>query len=56
MKGEFDGVATEKGIAFNRPDGAKELVASDGDATGLKYLAGKKDCLTVTTGEGYCRD
>lgn len=56
MKGTFDGVATQKGIAFNRPDGAKELVASDGDATGLKYLAGKKDCLTVATGEGYCRD
>lgn len=54
--GTFDGVATAKGLAFNRPDGAKELVASDGDATGLKYLAGKKDCLTVAPGEGYCRD
>jgi hypothetical protein len=54
--GTFDGVATAKGIAFNRPDGAKELVASDGNATGLKYLAGKKDCLTVAPGEGYCRD
>ena len=29
---------------------------TDGDATGLKYLAGKKDCLTVEPGEGYCRD
>ena len=56
MKGSFDGVATQKGIAFNRPDGARELVASDGAATGLKYLAGKKDCLTVAPGEGYCRD
>lgn len=54
--GTFDGVASEKGIAFNRPDGAKELIATDGDATGLKYLAGKKDCLTVAPGEGYCRD
>lgn len=56
MKGTFDAVASEKGLAFNRPDGAKELVASDGNATGLKYLAGKKDCLTVAQGEGYCRD
>lgn len=56
MRGTFDGVATEQGITFNRPDGAKELVASDGNATGLKYLAGKKDCLTVASGEGYCRD
>jgi hypothetical protein len=54
--GTFDGIATQGGIAFNRPDGAKELTATDGDATGLKYLAGKKDCLTVATGEGYCRD
>jgi len=56
MNGTFEGVATEKGIAFNRPDGAKELTATDGDATGMKYLAGKQDCLTVATGEGYCRD
>lgn len=54
--GTFEGVATAKGIAFNRPDGAKELVPTNGDATGLKYLAGKKDCLTVAPGEGYCRD
>lgn len=54
--GKFDGVATARGIAFTRPDGAKELVATDGEATGLKWLAGKKDCLTVTPGEGYCRD
>lgn len=56
MRGTFDGVATQQGIAFNRPDGVRELVASDGDATGLKYLAGKKDCLKVAAGEGYCRD
>lgn len=56
MKGIFDGVATENGIAFNRPDGAKEVVAGDGNATGLKYLSGKQDCLIVATGEGYCRD
>jgi hypothetical protein len=55
-KGSFDGTATADGIAFTRPDGAQTLRATDGDATGLKYLAGKKDCLTVKTGEGYCRD
>src|SRR5690606_34660675 len=54
--GTFDGVATDRGLAFNRPDGAKELIATDGAATGLKYLAGKRDCLTVAPGEGYCRD
>ncbi len=55
-KGTFDGKGTSEGIAFKRPDGEQVLKASDGDATGLKWLAGKKDCLTVKTGEGYCRD
>lgn len=54
-KGSFDGTATADGIAFTRPDGAQVLRASNGDATGLKWLAGKKDCLKVKDGEGYCR-
>lgn len=55
-KGVFVGTATAAGIAFTRPDGAQVLRPTDGDATGLKWLAGKKDCLTVKQGEGYCRD
>lgn len=55
-KGSYDGTGTAQGIAFTRPDGKHVLRASDGDATGLKYLAGKKDCLKVKDGEGYCRD
>jgi hypothetical protein len=55
-KGTFDGKGTTQGIAFTRPDGDQLLRATDGEATGLKYLAGKKDCLTVKAGEGYCRD
>ncbi|WP_343520727.1 hypothetical protein [Sphingomonas sp.] len=54
--GTFTGMATEEGMSFTRPDGAKVLRATDGTETGLKYLEGKKDCLTVTIGEGYCRD
>lgn len=56
QKGSFEGTATAEGIAFTRPDGEQVLKATDGDATGLKWLAGKKDCLTVKSGEGYCRD
>lgn len=50
------GKVTAEGLRFDR-DG-KMLLArpSNGDATGLKWLAGKKDCLTVASGEGYCRD
>jgi len=55
-KGSFDGRGSTEGIAFTRPDGDQTLHPSNGDATGLKWLAGKKDCLTVKTGEGYCRD
>jgi hypothetical protein len=55
-KGDFGGAGSEQGIVFHRPDGDQVLRATDGDATGLKYLAGKKDCLTVKQGEGYCRD
>ena len=55
-KGNYDGKGTADGVEFTRPDGKQMLRASDGDATGLKYLAGKKDCLKVKDGEGYCRD
>jgi hypothetical protein len=55
-KGSYDGTGTAEGIEFTRPDGKQVLRASDGDATGLKWLAGKKDCLKVKDGEGYCRD
>lgn len=54
--GVFDAYATASGIAFRRSDGRKRLHAGDGEATGLKWLAGKKDCLIVAPGEGYCRD
>ena len=55
-KGVFEGEATPQGIVFTR-DGKRELLRpTRGDATGLKYLAGKADCLTVKQGEGYCRD
>jgi hypothetical protein len=54
--GTFPGDAVANGIRFTRPDGTFLLTATDGEATGLKYLLDKQECLTVTTGEGYCRD
>ena len=54
--GTYDGRASVNGIVFRRGDARIELVAGDGDATGLKWLAGKRDCLIVAPGEGYCRD
>lgn len=43
-------------LVFTAEGNSHSLVPTDGVATGLKYLAGKKDCLTVMPGEGYCRD
>lgn len=55
-KGIYDGSDSEGGILFKRGTETLTLAASTGDATGLKYLAGKKDCLKVKDGEGYCRN
>jgi hypothetical protein len=48
----FDG----KALVFERNGARESLRPTDGVGTGLKHLAGKKDCLTVRAGEGYCRD
>lgn len=55
-KGTYEGSAEPDGITFKRGTETLTLKKSDGDATGMKWLAGKKDCLMVKTGEGYCRD
>ena len=55
-KGTFDGSVTAEGLRFMRKDVAEIAVHANGDNTGLKYLAGKQDCLLVKPGEGYCRD
>jgi len=52
----FAAVANAEGLAFER-DGVREtLRATDGDGTGMKWLAGKTTCLVVRPGEGFCRD
>lgn len=54
-KGTYPATVTPEGLRFTRDGEQMLLRPSDGDATGLKWLAGKKDCLTVKSGEGYCR-
>ncbi|RUR52961.1 hypothetical protein [Vreelandella populi] len=56
QSGTFEGQATDEGISFSRDDGEQLLRAGDGEATGLKWLTDKEDCLVVQSGEGYCRD
>ncbi|HWW56122.1 MAG TPA: hypothetical protein VN047_04445 [Sphingopyxis sp.] len=55
-KGTYDGNDSEHGIKFKRGNEELSLRRGNGDETGLKYLAGKKECLIVKEGEGYCRD
>ena len=55
-KGTFDGSVTAEGLRFERNGVAETAVHTNGEATGLKYLAGKQHCLTVKPGEGYCKD
>jgi hypothetical protein len=51
----FAGTAAQDRIEFER-DGVKEsLRATDGQGTGMKWLADKSECLVVRAGEGYCR-
>jgi hypothetical protein len=52
----FSGSAAADGIEFRRDGRNESLKATDGDGTGMKWLAGKKDCLTIKPGEGFCRD
>lgn len=52
----FPATAVGDRLEFER-DGVRESArASNGAETGMKWLGEKKDCLTVKTGEGYCRD
>ena len=55
-KGTYGGEDSEHGIKFKRGSEELSLRRGSGDETGLKYLAGKKECLIVKEGEGYCRD
>lgn len=52
----YQGRAVDDHIEFERQGKLETLRATDGQATGMKWLDGKKDCLTVRAGEGYCRD
>ncbi|WP_277374000.1 hypothetical protein [Pseudomonas sp. AA-38] len=52
----FVGRAQGAKIVFVRDGVVESLTASDGEATGMKWLLDKHNCLTVRSGEGYCRD
>jgi hypothetical protein len=59
---DLDGPRTFQGnglgdtIEFERDGKRHTLRATDGAATGMKWLSDKKNCVTVEAGEGFCRD
>lgn len=53
---DFAGIGVADGIQFTRDGQGLTIRKGTGDDTGMKWLAGKKDCIVVTTGEGYCHD
>lgn len=52
----FQGTGTGDTIEFERDGKVQTIRASDGAATGMKWLGDKKDCVVIEPGEGYCRD
>ncbi len=52
----YDGTAEGDMIRFTRDGRPESVRAATGNDTGLKWLAGKQNCLMIQQGEGFCRD
>jgi len=52
----YQGQADGDAIRFVRNGVEESIRHVSGDETGLKWLAGKRDCLMIKSGEGFCRD
>jgi len=51
----YEGTAAGETISFTREGKTETIRKATGDETGLKYLAGKTNCLMIRSGEGFCR-
>ena len=52
----FEGVAKGSTIEFKRKDKLEAIKAATAEETGMKWVAGEKNCVVITKGsEGYCR-
>lgn len=54
-RGVFAGRAESGVLLVERAGQVVRVRKGTGDETGMKWLAGKADCLVVGPGEGYCR-
>lgn len=53
---DFPGTPQDDGIAFTRDGQTFVIHKGTGEDTGMKWLAGKHDCIVVAPSEGYCHD
>ena len=52
----FTGTLEGNGIHITRDATPLVIHKGDGQATGMKWLADKHDCLVVAANEGFCKD
>ena len=52
----YQGKAVGELVQFERNGKPETIRATNGQETGMKWLADKSNCLTIKRGEGFCRD
>lgn len=52
----YSGKSVNNRIVFMRDGKERQIQATDGLGTGMKWLSEKSNCLTIQSGEGFCRD
>ena len=52
----YRGTAAADRISFERNGKAETIRSGNGQQTGMKWLADKRNCLVIRLGDAYCRD
>lgn len=52
----YPATSKEGKITFERNGLIETITPGDGQATGMKWLADKTNCLVIRSGEGFCKD
>jgi hypothetical protein len=52
----YPGKAAGDHLEFQRNGHVESIRATNGQETGMKWLQEKQNCLTIRSGEGFCRD
>ena len=52
----YAGTVAADHVEFERDGKVERIRATSGQDTGMKWLLEKSDCLTIRSGEGFCRD